>query len=187
MADCRWLFVRLADDDGNALFCIIMQIVPLLPQHAEAVLEIYRQGIASGVATFETEVPGWEKFAAKYLEHSRLLAMEGNEVAGWAALSPVSTRDCYKGVAEVSVYVYVHPSFQGRGTGKSLLMQLIASSEQQGIWSLLSVIHEENAPSIQLHLQCGFRIIGHREKIAQLNGQWKTTVMMERRSTTVGV
>jgi L-amino acid N-acyltransferase YncA len=161
-----------------------MNITPLLPEHADEVLEIYRQGIATGMATFETETPGWEKFSAKYLAHSRLVAIENNAVVGWATLSPVSARDCYKGVAEVSVYV--HPSHHGKGIGKKLLSELITSSEQHGIWSLLSVIHEENQVSIQLHLQCGFRIIGYRERIAKLNGEWKTTVMMERRSQVTG-
>ncbi len=162
-----------------------MLITSLLSYHADEVLEIYRQGIESGMATFETQVPAWEKFSAKYLAVCRFVSIENNSVTGWAALSPVSQRDCYNGVAEVSVYV--HNAHQGKGIGKKLLMELISCSEQHGIWSLLSVIHEENKVSIQLHLNCGFRMIGYRERIAQLHGEWKTTVMLERRSTITGI
>lgn len=147
---------------------------------APQLLEIYRQGIASGMATFETTVPEWPVFEAKYLPHSRIIAMEEEEITGWAALSPVSSRDCYHGVAEVSVYVA--EAHQRKGIGRILLLELIKQSEDNGIWSLLSVIHEENRASIHLHEQCGFRYIGYRERIAQLNGIWRTTVMMEKRS-----
>lgn len=155
------------------------------PQHATDVLEIYRHGIESGMATFETEVPGWASFDHKYLPHSRIIALVNEQPAGWAALSPVSNRDCYRGVAEVSLYV--HKQHQRQGLGRILLLELIKESEQNGIWTLLSVIHEENRASVHLHEQCGFRVIGYRERIAQLDGIWRTTVMMERRSKTVGV
>jgi phosphinothricin acetyltransferase len=156
----------------------------MLPEHAGAVLEIYGHGIASGMATFETKVPDWDGFNLKYLPHSRLLAVENNVPVGWAALSPVSARACYNGVAEVSVYV--HQQHQRKGIGRTLLEALIGTSEQNGIWSLLSVIHEENRASIHLHEQCGFRFIGYRERIAQLDGIWRTTVMLEKRSKIVG-
>lgn len=152
----------------------------MLPQHASAVLQIYQHGIDSGIATFETTAPTWEKFSHKFLDVCRLVSVEGEAVTGWATLSPVSQRECYKGVAEVSVYV--HNAHRGKGIGKALLQHLVAQSEANGIWSLLSVIHEENKPSIQLHLNCGFRMIGYRERIAQLHGEWKTVVMLERRS-----
>jgi len=162
----------------------MITLIPMLPEHAGAVLEIYGHGIASGMATFETKVPDWEGFNLKYLPHSRLLAVENTIPVGWAALSPVSARDCYSGVAEVSVYV--HQEHQRKGIGRSLLVELINTSEQHGIWSLLSVIHEENRASIHLHEQCGFRFIGYRERIAQLDGIWRTTVMLEKRSKIVG-
>jgi L-amino acid N-acyltransferase YncA len=156
----------------------------MLPEHAGAVLEIYGHGIASGMATFETKVPDWETFNLKYLPHSRIIALNNNEPVGWAALASVSSRECYSGVAEVSVYV--HQQHQRKGIGKILLEELITLSEQNGIWSLLSVIHEENRASIHLHEQCGFRYIGYRERIAQLDGIWRTTVMLEKRSKLIG-
>ena len=111
--------------------------------------------------------------------------MEDEMVTGWAVLASVSARACYSGVAEVSIYI--HNNHHGKGIGTKLLSQLIIESERNDIWSLLSVMHEENTASIHLHTQCGFRTIGYRERIAQLNGHWKTTIMMERRSTIVGV
>ena len=161
-----------------------MTIVPMLPQHADAVLEIYRHGIDTRIATFETATPPWEKFTAKYLDVCRLVSMENNTVTGWAVLSPVSQRECYKGVAEVSVYV--HKEHWGKGIGKKLLLELIKESEAHGIWSLLSVIDEKNETSIQLHLNCGFRMIGYRERIAQMDGEWRSVVMLERRSAIIG-
>jgi L-amino acid N-acyltransferase YncA len=154
------------------------------PQHATAVLEIYQHGIDSGMATFETEVHAWDEFDHKYLSHSRIVGLIDDQPIGWVALTPVSGRACYSGVAEVSLYV--HQQHQRQGIGRILLQALIAESEQNGIWTLLSVIHQENRASIHLHEQCGFRYIGYRERIAQLDGIWRTTVMMERRSRTVG-
>jgi L-amino acid N-acyltransferase YncA len=157
----------------------------MLPEHAGIVLEIYRHGILSGMATFETEVPAWDQFDKKYLAYPRIIAVEDGNALGWGALSPVSSRACYNGVAEVSVYV--HQQHQRKGIGRELLQNLVTASEQAGIWSLLSVIHEENRASIHLHEQCGFRYIGYRERIAQLDGIWRTTVMMEKRSKKAGV
>lgn len=162
----------------------MIAIQPMLPAQAPAILEIYAHGIASGMATFETEVPPWKEFEKKYFSHSRIIAMMNGMITGWAALSPVSQRPCYSGVAEVSVYV--HGDYQRQGIGRLLLQALVLESENNGIWSLLSVIHEENRASIHLHEQCGFRYIGYRERIAQLDGVWRTTVMMEKRSTKVG-
>jgi L-amino acid N-acyltransferase YncA len=163
----------------------MITIEPMQPTQAPILLDIYRQGIRSGMATFETSVPEWPAFEAKYLPHSRIVAIEEGEITGWAALSPVSARECYAGVAEVSVYVA--EAHQRKGIGRILLMALVSESENNGIWSLLSVIHEENKASIHLHEQGGFRYIGYRERIAQLDGIWRTTVMMERRSSKVGV
>ncbi|MDF2190971.1 GNAT family N-acetyltransferase [Paraflavitalea sp. CAU 1676] len=163
----------------------MITIEPMLASQAAILLDIYRQGILSGMATFETSVPEWPEFDDKYHPHSRIIARQGDEITGWAALSPVSNRSCYEGVAEVSVYVaHAH---QRQGIGRVLLMELIRKSERNGIWSLLSVIHEENKASIHLHEQCGFRYIGYRERIAQLDGIWRTTVMLERRSDRVGL
>lgn len=162
----------------------MITLIPMLPEHAGAVLEIYGHGIASGMATFETKVPDWEQFNLKYLPHSRIIALSNDEPVGWAALAPVSARECYSGVAEVSVYV--HQQHQRKGIGRILLEELIKASEQNGVWSLLSVIHEENRASIHLHEQCGFRFIGYRERIAQLDGIWRTTVLLEKRSKIVG-
>ena len=159
-------------------------ITVMLPEHAGAVLEIYQQGIDTGMATFMPEAPLWDEFNAKHLPVCRFVYLHDNIVAGWAALAPVSPRECYKGVAEVSVYV--HKDHHGKGIGKALLTKLIIESEQHGIWSLLSVIHEENNISIQMHYNCGFRMIGYRERVAQLRGKWTTTVMIERRSSVVG-
>lgn len=163
----------------------MIEILPMLPEHAPQVLAIYEQGIASRNATFETETPDWPHFDAKFLPHTRLVAKEGKEVLGWGAIFLSSTRACYSGVAEVSVYVQT--GHQRKGVGRELLLAMIKESEKNGIWSLLSVIHEENRASIHLHEQCGFRYIGYREKIAQLDGTWRTTVMMEKRSKVVGV
>jgi L-amino acid N-acyltransferase YncA len=163
----------------------MITIQPMLTEQAPQVLEIYRHGIESGMATFEAEVPGWSDFEKKYLLHSRIVGLLNDVIVGWAALSPVSQRECYKGVAEVSVYV--HGNYQRQGIGRELLLALITESEKNGIWSLLSVIHEENRASVHLHEQCGFRYIGYREKIAMLDGIWRTTIMMEKRSNKVGV
>jgi phosphinothricin acetyltransferase len=163
----------------------MITVKPMEPVHTEEVLEIYREGINTGIATFETIVPSWSQFDKKHLNHSRLVLAEDGAICGWAALSPVSIRKCYSGVAEVSVYVGTNK--RGRGFGKKLLEELIRHSEENGIWSLLSVIDRENNASIQLHEACGFREIGFREKIAQVNGVWRTTVMFERRSKTIGL
>jgi L-amino acid N-acyltransferase YncA len=163
----------------------MITIEPMLNKHADQVLAIYKQGIDSGIATFETDLPTWATFSEKHHIHSRLVAVEDGEVCGWAMISPVSSRACYVGVAEVSVYVRLEK--QGMGVGKKLLDHLIQESEKNGIWSLLGVIDEENSASIQLHAMSGFRKIGYRERIARLNGKWRTTVMMERRSFVIGI
>lgn len=145
-----------------------------------AVKAIYEQGIAGGNATFETEAPSWDDWDRSHLEGHRLVALEDGEVVGWAALSPVSERCVYAGVAENSVYVA--DSAQGRGVGRALLEELIARSERNGIWTIQTGIFRENEASIALHERCGFRIVGTRERLGQHNGRWRDVVLMERRS-----
>lgn len=161
-----------------------MEIVPLLTSHLTDVLVIYQQGIDTGKATFETKVPDAQKFDEKFLPQCRLVAIENDKVIGWAALTAVSARECYSGVGEVTIYI--HEDYRGRGIGKQLLKSLVSESERLGYWSLLSVIHSDNTNSIRTHISAGFRTIGYREKIAALNGRWKDTVMMERRSINNG-
>ena len=161
-----------------------VEIVPLSENHWPSVREIYRAGIASGNATFETEVPEWEEWDAKHLDFARLVGMVDGEVKGWAALSPVSTRNVYRGVAENSVYVA--PDAQGRGLGRLLMEKLIAESEAHGVWTLQNSIFPENVASLRLHRTLGFREVGRRERVAQLHGRWRDTIVMERRSTVAG-
>lgn len=146
---------------------------------------IYAEGIATGNATFESESPGWEAWDSRHHPHSRLVARSWDCVLGWAALSPVSVRKVYAGVAEVSVYVA--SAAQGQGIGKALMAALIEASEQNGIWTLQASIFPENVASIRLHEAHGFRQVGRRERIAQLNGKWRDTVILERRSQRVGM
>jgi L-amino acid N-acyltransferase YncA len=145
-----------------------------------AVKAIYEQGIAGGNATFETEAPSWEDWDRTHLEGHRLVAFQDGEIVGWAALSPVSERCVYAGVAENSVYVAEEA--QGRGVGRALLEELIARSERDGIWTIQTGIFPENEASIALHERCGFRVVGVRERIGQHNGVWRDVVFMERRS-----
>ncbi len=159
-------------------------ILPLIPEHWPSVREIYRQGIETGNATFETQLPDWEKWDATHRKDCRLIAF-GTEVLGWAALSPVSARDVYRGVAEVSVYVA--SAARGRGVGKALLGALVTESELEGIWTLQAGIFLENTASIALHQSCGFREIGIRHKISRLKDVWRDVLLLERRSKIVGV
>jgi L-amino acid N-acyltransferase YncA len=159
-------------------------LAPLTAAHYPAVATIYAEGIATGQATLTTEVPAWQAWDAAHLPHSRLVALTAaGEVAGWAALTPVSGRCVYSGVAEVSVYVGA--DFRGRGVGLRLLRELVQQSEQQGIWTLQAGIIQENTPSLRLHEQAGFRLVGVREKLGQLHGQWRNVCLLERRSTVI--
>jgi L-amino acid N-acyltransferase YncA len=151
----------------------------------EQVRAIYLEGIATGNATFETQAPSWEAWDQAHLHFARLVARDGERVLGWAALSPVSKRSVYRGVAELTVSVA--ESARGQGIGRALLEALIGESEQNGIWTLQAAIMVENAASIQLHLRCGFREVGRRERIGKLNGVWRDTLLFERRSDKVGV
>ena len=162
-----------------------MTIISMTDAHWPAVKAIYEAGIATGNATFETQAPAWEAWDKAHLGHSRLVAVdEAGTVLGWAALSPVSSRCVYGGVAEISVYIAAEA--RGQGVGRQLLQALIADSEAHGIWTLQAGTFEENTASIGLHTQAGFRVIGHRERIGQHHGVWRNTVQMERRSPTVG-
>jgi L-amino acid N-acyltransferase YncA len=144
-----------------------------------AVKAIYEQGIATKQATFETEAPPWEAWDAAHLSDLRLVAEEDGEVVGWAALSPVSRRACYAGVVEESVYVA--EGARGRGIGIALLVRLCAEADAAGIWTIQTSIFPENVASLELHRRCGFRVVGTRERIAQLDGVWRDTVLLERR------
>jgi L-amino acid N-acyltransferase YncA len=151
----------------------------------ERVRSIYLEGIATGHATLETEAPSWEKWDGGHLAKGRLVARSGETIAGWAALSPVSRRPVYSGVAEVSVYV--GEKYRGRGVGSLLLGALVEASEQNGIWTLQAGIFPENTASIALHQRHGFREVGRRERIGKLNGVWRDVVLLERRSRVVDV
>lgn len=157
----------------------------MTPADWPAVRRIYAEGIATGKASFETEVPDWPVWDAGHLSHSRLVAHRGDQVTGWAALMPVSARACYRGVAEVSVYVA--EAARGIGVGKALLDALIRESEAAGVWTLWSSIHTDNPASVRLHERAGFRLIGTRERIAFRGGTWCDSLNMERRSRVVGV
>lgn len=157
----------------------------LTEQHYPAVKEIYVQGIATGHATFETAAPAWEDWNNAHLQHCRFVATEHQNVAGWAALTPVSGRCVYAGVAEVSVYV--HTAARGKGIGKMLLQKMITESELQHIWTLQAGIFPENTASIQLHNSLGFRLVGYREKVGKMNDRWRDTLLLERRSRITGI
>jgi len=159
------------------------EIAPMNPDDWPAVRAIYLEGIATGNATFETAAPEWPEWEARHLRHSRLVARQEGEIVGWSALSPISSRFVYRGVAEVSIYVAERA--RGRGIGRALLMALIAESERQGIWTLQAGIFPENTASVELHQRGGFRIVGYRERIGQASdGAWRNTVLLERRSVT---
>jgi L-amino acid N-acyltransferase YncA len=157
----------------------------MLSEDWPAVRNIYAEGIATGNATFETETPEWTKWDQNHLQECRLIARDRERVLGWAALTPVSTRRVYSGVAEVSVYVAAEA--RGRGVGKTLLQSLIEHSERCGIWTLQAGIFPENVPSVALHKLCGFREVGLRQKIGQRSGVWRDVLLLEHRSSSVGI
>ncbi len=162
-----------------------MTITNMLPAHWPAVADIYRQGIETGNATFQASVPGWESWDQSHMADCRLVALTAKgDVAGWAALSAVSSRCVYAGVAEISIYVAA--SARGKGIGKALLQALVAESERKGFWTLQAGIFPENIASIHMHEACGFRVVGRRERIGQMNGRWRDTLLLERRSRIVG-
>jgi phosphinothricin acetyltransferase len=157
----------------------MLEIRAMRPADWPAVEAIYAAGIATGDATFEATPPSWEEFDAGRLPDHRLVALDGGRILGWAALAPTSSRACYAGVAEHSIYV--EESSRGRGIGRALLDALLASADAAGIWTIQTNVFPENAASVALHLHAGFRIVGRRERIAQLSGVWRDTLLLERR------
>ncbi len=162
-----------------------MIVVEISKENYPEVARIYGDGLKTGTATFETTIPTWEKWDSGHLSFGRIMALEENNHLGWAALSPVSSRCVYGGVAEVSVYV--SESARGKGVGEFLLKNLIEISEANNIWTLQSGIFRDNMASHKLHIKCGFREIGYKEKVGQLRGVWKDNVLLERRSKIVGI
>ncbi|NVK08085.1 MAG: N-acetyltransferase family protein [Tenacibaculum sp.] len=158
----------------------MIEVVKLTQNHWKEVAEIYKEGIATKNATFRTKVPSWEEWNTSHHQHTRFIAIEDNKILGWCAIAPVSTRFEYRGVAEVSVYVKL--GVLGKGIGSLLMDAVVKSSENNGIWTLYSSLFPENEASVKLHLKYGFRKIGYREKIAELEGVWRDTVLYERRS-----
>lgn len=156
----------------------------MLPEHAEQVLAIYRQGIDEGQATFETAAPSWAAFdSAKLPEHRFVAVGPDSRVLGWVAASAVSDRCVYAGVVEHSVYV--HPDARGKGVGRMLLRALIDSTEAAGIWTIQSGVFPENTASLTLHQRAGFRVVGTRERLGRHHGVWRDVVLLERRSARV--
>ncbi len=160
-----------------------LSIEPMTKGDWPEVRRIYEEGLTTGVASFELAAPAWEEWDSKRLPHSRLVAREG-AILGWAALSPVSLRACYAGVAELMIYVA--DGARRRGIGRALLEAVIAESEAHGIWTLQGVTIAENVASLKLQEECGFRVVGRRERIAQRDGVWHDTILTERRSRRVG-
>lgn len=162
-----------------------MELREMIDGDATAVLAILEDGIATGDATFETRAPAWEAWSRAHLSRCRLVAVgEDGATLGWAALSPVSDRCVYGGVAEVSVYVA--GSARGRGVGRRLLAALVEASERHGLWTLQAGIFPENRASVAIHERCGFRVVGRRERLGRLRGRWRDVLLLERRSGSVG-
>jgi len=157
----------------------------MTPDDWPNVRAIYLEGIATGNATFETDAPSWETWDRAHVADPRLVARDADgSVLGWAAVTPVSGRCVYAGVADLSVYVSA--AARGRGVGRALLTALIQSSERAGIWTLQAGIFPENAPSLALHRACGFRDVGRRERIGKMHGVWRDVLLLERRSGSAG-
>lgn len=164
---------------------ISMETKPINKDNFQELIEIYRQGLATSIASFQNDLPVWQDWDKGHLDFCRISIYENNEMLGWTALSPVSSRCVYSGVAEVSVYVATIA--RGKGIGEMLLNELIKQSELNEIWTLQSGIFTENIGSVKLHEKCGFRIVGYREKIGKKNGVWKDNILMEYRSKIVGI
>lgn len=157
-----------------------MSIRPMRPQDWEAVSKIYEEGIATEHATFQTHCPPYTAWDAAHIRECRLVVLAGEEIAGWAVLSPVNKRWCYRGVAEVSIYV--GEQYRGHGFGYFLLSALCREAEKAGYWTLQSTVLQDNLASLRLHTKCGFRLVGRRERIARdCHGRWLDTYLVERR------
>ena len=163
----------------------MIEIIPLLELHWTEIKTIYEQGISTGNATFQTTAPDWPEWDADHIESCRIVAIADTLVLGWAGLTPVSGRCVYGGVAEVSVYV--SEKARGKGLGTLLLKELVKRSELEKFWTLQAGIFPENAGSLRIHEKAGFRQVGIRERIGKMNGIWRDTVLMERRSPLTGV
>jgi L-amino acid N-acyltransferase YncA len=162
-----------------------MEIEAFNPKHWPEASVIYQSGIATGNAHFSLQVPEWDEWDHEHVKNCRLVALENGKVLGWAALTATSDRCVFAGVAEVSIYIA--ENVRGKGIGKKLLAELIKQSEQNNFWTLEARIFAENTASIHIHQQNGFRIVGRRERIGKLNGVWRDTVLLERRSLTTGL
>lgn len=158
-------------------------LAAMLPEHWDAVARIYADGMATGNATFETDIPTWQAWDESHLANHRLVALADSRVLGWTALSPVSDRCVYAGVAEESVYVAADA--RGRGIGRLLLEELIRASEAAGIWTVQTGILPENDASLRLHERVGFRVVGVRQRLGQREGVWRDVVFLERRSALI--
>jgi len=162
------------------------QINEMAKSDWEQVANVYFEGIKTGIATFQTNIPTWEEWNISHISSCRLVARLGDNILGWCALSPTSSRCVYEGVAEVSIYI--SEKYKGQGIGTALLTNLSKLSEENGFWTLYSGIIRQNAASISLHEKCGFRKIGIREKVAKMNNEkWLDVILMERRSKVVGI
>jgi phosphinothricin acetyltransferase len=160
-----------------------VSIEPLGREHWSDVARIYAEGIATGDATFETDVPTWERWDASHLAEHRFVAVRDGAVVGFAAVSGVSDRCVYEGVVENSVYVA--EAARGAGVGRLLLERLIASTESAGIWTIQSGIFPENVASLALHARVGFRVVGRRARLGKLHGVWRDVLLVERRSEAI--
>jgi L-amino acid N-acyltransferase YncA len=157
-----------------------LQVDELTAGDWPAVSAIYADGIATRNATFETAVPSWGEWERAHMDDYRLVGRVDGEIVGWAALSRVSDRQCYRGVAEDSVYV--RDGHHGQGVGRALLSALVSRAEAAGVWTIQAGVFPENLASLKLHVACGFRVVGVRERIGQLDGAWRDVVLLERRS-----
>ena len=163
----------------------MIELRQMFPNDWQSVKTIYESGIATGIATFETSAPNWEKWNSEHLLFGRFVATIENKIVGWTALTSVSSRCVYGGVAEISIYV--SEKHKGIGIGKKLLNILILESEENNIWTLQAGIFTDNIVSLRLHESLGFRIIGYREKIGKLKDKWKDNFLLERRSKIIGI
>jgi L-amino acid N-acyltransferase YncA len=185
MGRLDFTFIEIYNPDMSLGPAENLAVKVMTPQDWGSVREIYLEGIGTGNATFEKSAPDWQTWDAGHLKSCRFVARLNSEVVGWAALSPVSGRCVYSGVAEVSVYVAERA--RGRKVGSLLLDALVTASEREGMWTLQAGIFPENLPSIELHTRKGFRIVGMREKLGCMDGRWRDVILMERRSAVVGV